>query len=456
MELPIIIKLILAVLLGAFIGIERETAPREAGSEESKYEFVAGVRSHALIGLLGVVLGIMVTAGFSAIAWIIAVAFLGLLVLSYAFMAFRVNAPGITSELAIIFTFLTGFLLSLDIIPIHIIIALTIILSFILSRKESIHNWMKSIQRKEIYAVVSFAIISLVILPFLPNESYALGEIGFVKNIVGAYNINMGRLADVDLVNPFTLWLVVVLICGISLVSHLLGRMIGKRNALFLTSIAGGLVSSTAVTIALAKKSKGARFSAINYFAAASVSATLVSFITLMIIISPFSKDFLMKATLMLLPMSVVGIFGVLWMLHLSKNCQETTISVSEGAISPTVVGEKIFSIEDGLKFAAFLLGVKALTRFALVFLGTSAFIASSLLASFAGVDPVAINIAEMSSSLITIKMALMVFLLINGVNFLAKVIYTFWLGEKRVAIRMLGVFSAMFIAGLGWFLFVG
>lgn len=451
MELPIIIELLIAVLLGAFIGIERETAPRQESSEEIKYEFVAGVRTHALIALLGGILGLILKTAFFPVAWIILGGFMGIFIISYAFMSFRVKAPGITSELAILFTLLTGLMITLNLLPLHIIVSLIIILSLILSKKESIHHWLQSIHRREIYALVSFAIISLVILPFLPQQTYSLGEVKFFGNIVSAYGISHGGWMDIKLINPFTLWLVVVLICGVNLAGHLLNKFFEQKNAWLFASVAGGFVSSTATTITLAQKSKGATPSLTNALAAGTIASTLASFITLPIIISPFSMVFLIKATLLLLPMFVAGLAAILLILYYARLRQNTkeleTINVD--SLVKSKEGEKIFSFESALKFALFLFGVVIITRFALYFFGKSAFVISSLIAAFAGVDPVAINLASMSNNLISLNMALFVFLAVNGINFLAKSIYCFYFGGRKFATKVSVVFAIMFAIGI-------
>ena len=103
--------------------------------------------------------------------------------------------------------------------------------------KKPLHRWVDKLGERDFEIIVRFVLITLVILPVLPNKSF------------GPY----------DIFNPFTAWLLVVLIVAINLVGFILFRLVGARAGGWLAGLVGGLVSSTATTISYAGMSKRQR-----------------------------------------------------------------------------------------------------------------------------------------------------------------------------------------------------
>jgi uncharacterized membrane protein (DUF4010 family) len=97
---------------------------------------------------------------------------------------------------------------------------------------------------------MSFAIILLVILPFLPNIGYRISDIAFLNTLP----LNP-KLLNLEIINPYHLWLIVVLISGIHLLGYLLSKKFGKHKGMYLSSFFSGIMSSTLVNQTLAEKS---------------------------------------------------------------------------------------------------------------------------------------------------------------------------------------------------------
>ncbi len=96
------------------------------------------------------------------------------------------------------------------------------------------------------------------------------------------------------------------------------------------------------------------------------------------------------------------------------------------------------------MKFAALIITVKLVTKICLVFFGQSGFIISSVIASFAGLDAIVINLADMAGKTITFQMALFTFILVNATNLLSKSLYTFLQGNRSFAYKFLLSISAV------------
>jgi uncharacterized membrane protein (DUF4010 family) len=97
-----------------------------------------------------------------------------------------------------------------------------------------------------------------------------------------------------------------------------------------------------------------------------------------------------------------------------------------------------IFSLLPALKFAALLIVIKIVTKICLILFGESGFIISSVLASFAGIDAIMVNLADMAGHTITFKFAFLTFLIINATNLLSKSGYSYLQGDRRFALRFL------------------
>jgi uncharacterized membrane protein (DUF4010 family) len=115
----------------------------------------------------------------------------------------------------------------------------------------------------------------------------------------------------------------------------------------------------------------------------------------------------------------------------------------------------KIFSLMPALKFAGILIIIKIVTKICLILFGQSGFIISSVIASFAGLDAILVNLAEMAGQTITFKFAFVTFLLVNATNLLSKTAYSYLQGSRQFAWKF--ALSSLVIVGASsiWLLFI-
>lgn len=216
-----IIGLGIALAIGFIIGLEREWAENKP----------VGVRSFALIAAFGGISALMLseTGG-----WPIAA---GLLVLGMILVMHLRNRQleGITTLVAAFVVYLLGAAAVAGYWLPAIVLggAVTVLLHW----KKPLHRWVDRLGERDFEIIVRFVLIALVVLPVLPDRYF------------GPY----------DVFNPFTAWFLVVLIVGINLVGYIAFRLIGARAGAWLAGLVGGLVSSTATTIAYAGMSKQQR-----------------------------------------------------------------------------------------------------------------------------------------------------------------------------------------------------
>lgn len=221
-----ITTLAIAFGLGLLVGMQREKTNNT----------LAGVRTFSLLAILGVFSGFL-TREFENpfILPALGLAIAALLVTGNI-LAKRHSSDsdfGLTTEVAALLMFSLGAYLVLGDQIIGVIVGG--LMAVLLYAKEKMHNAIDRLKDRDLSAIMTFAGVSLVILPILPNKTYG----------------------PLDVINPQNIWLMVTLIVGISVVGYFIYKFLGKKVGLLSNSILGGMISSTATTVSYAKKTKG-------------------------------------------------------------------------------------------------------------------------------------------------------------------------------------------------------
>lgn len=212
-----------ALGIGLLVGMERERRPDSA----------AGLRTFALVSMLGCLFALLgeKTGG----PWMLAV---GLLVISAAMVASNFSAQqeeqyrGFTSEAAIIVTYGLGAAVWFDYATLAVMLGITT--TVLLYFKAELKQFSQRTTPKDINSILQFAVLSLVILPILPNQDF------------GPYAA----------LNPRQIWWMVVLISGLALSGYLALRIVGTRHGATLLGVFGGLASSTATTMMFSRHAR--------------------------------------------------------------------------------------------------------------------------------------------------------------------------------------------------------
>jgi uncharacterized membrane protein (DUF4010 family) len=217
-----------ALGLGLLLGLERERSQRPDA------ESFAGVRTLALVCLLGATAADAQTRlGWS---WILVAAFLGVtaIAVSSYLLTSRAGDAGATTEVAVLMAFFIGGLCGVG--EVALAAALAVATLLLLSVKQWTHRLAARIESADIEAVLKFAIITVIVLPLLPDRGFGP--------------------APLDVANPRKIWLMVVLISALNFASYVLVKVVGSQHGIGITGLLGGLVSSTAVTLGLSQRSR--------------------------------------------------------------------------------------------------------------------------------------------------------------------------------------------------------
>ncbi len=433
------INLLLSIIIGATVGLERESI--NPGDTTS----IGGIRTYSLIALSGALSGILYINNFVALAILLAGFFFIMVISYYIVVSFTTKDFGMTSELSAIITFLIGLILILNIIPLQVTVAVFVFLIFILSIKSKTTQLVAGISRQELQSFISYAIIALVVLPVLPDTAYKLKDIPVLPEILRGANVDLGQFSTLDLINPRKIWMVVVLITGIDVFGYVLGRIVGNKKGFALTSFLAGFVSSTSATQSLAQRSKNTTF--VNHLVGAAVLANLASFLQIFLLVGPLNPKWLLSIVPSILMMVFTA--GIIAYQFLKKQEQSEE---QPGLEKKTT---KIFSLLPALKFAGILIIVKIVTKICLILFGKSGFIISSVIASFAGIDAIMVNLADMAGQTITFKFAFLTFILVNATNLFSKTTYSYLQGSKSFTIKfLLSALSIIAVSAI-WLLFI-
>lgn len=429
MHLPIAAKLILSLLLGAAIGLEREAYEKRVDRSEKSGVGSLGIRSFVLVTTLGTAAAYFLKQ-YSPVFLFISLAFVLLLTTYYILGSYFTKDNGLTTELAILWSYLIGIFVGLEALPMHLIVAMTVILIMVMSLKEKIKSFVAGIKGYELQAFISYAIIALVILPFLPDISYRVKDLPFLADILKSAGIHISRIESLELINPYSVWKVVAIITGVEILGYVLEKAVGQKSGWLLTSFIGGFISSTSTTQSLAQQSKTNKN--IDRLTAAAIFANLASFIQHFILLVSINVVFMTKSFAYIFLLSLSALFTGIYFLRKKSN------SIDLKQTKENLKEDKIFSLAPALKFAGIFLLIKIITKLSLVLFGNSGFILSNILGALTGLDAVSINIAELAGKTITYQTGVISLILANAVNLLSKASYVFLQGQRAFAWRFL------------------
>lgn len=218
-------RLAVALAIGLLIGLERGWQTRE----DTDRQRAAGLRTFALTGLLGGLCGLMsLTSGPIVLA-------AGLLALAGAIGAFSYLEArsernfSATGLVAAILTFVLGAYATLG--NEAVAVAAAVVMAILLALREPLHSWVRNLTWLEMRSVLMLLAMTFLMLPILPNRP------------VDPWNA----------LNPAEIWLLAILIAAISFAGYVAIRTLGERKGIAVAAVAGGLTSSTATTLSLAR-----------------------------------------------------------------------------------------------------------------------------------------------------------------------------------------------------------
>ncbi len=417
-------SLLLALAAGLLVGFEREGSVEPIKRATS---FLGGARTYPLVALSGAVATLLVPA---LGAWPLVLSFLALfslVAISYA-RDVRHGDAGLTSETAFLLVFLLGCLAATRGLvgdanqKALLVLAIAVVATLLLSVKPKLHALVAHISRADIYATLKFLIVAVVVLPLLPNRA-------------------MGPL---DALNPFAIGWMVVLIAGIGFVGYLATRILGPDRGVALTGLAGGLASSTAVTLSFAGRAR-AEPSLGRVCAPAVLLASTVMFPRLLVVVGLLYPPLVAS---LIVPFAAATLGGIVAGGLLFHGAARRTAGAEVRFENPF---ELISAAKWGLLFTVVIFAAKA----ASTYLGTGGTYLAGALVGGTNPDAIALSMAGLArTGQIALPVAANTVLIGAAANTLAKLGLAAAIGRGALARPLAPAIAFVLVAGaLGYLL---
>ena len=408
-QLELFERLGVALALGVLIGIERGWHERDLGEGRR----IAGIRTFGIAGLLGG-------------AWALLAEMLGAVVLGFAFLAFagvvvlarlqvarETKDYGSTTVVAALLTFGLGALAGRG--QMQLAAAAAVLTALLLGIKPILHGWLSRISFEELLAVLKLLVMTLVLLPVLPDRGFGPWQA----------------------LNPYEIWLMVVLIAGISFLGYAGVRLMGESRGLLLTAVAGGLVASTAVTINYARLARANPQRA--PLLAAGIALAAATMFPRTLVIAVLIDRQLLGLLAWPLGLATAGGFlaaGLLW-LRQREAGQATELRL-----------QNPFEFGMALKFGLLLTGIMLLVRAAEAWAGETGIYALALLSGLADVDAINLSLSRLAGETLAPAAAALGILLACLSNTLVKAGIAVVSGGRALALPVAAALGTGLAAG--------
>jgi len=404
METQTLLHITVSLALGLLLGLQRQRTESSIG----------GIRTFPFIALFGTVSGMIAEVHGG---WIIAAGMVALTaVLAFANLV-KMKAgnidPGATTEMAALLLYAVGVLIAGGNMGAAVVIGGVMLL--LLHLKQPMHNFAAAMGEHDMRAIVQFVLISLIILPVLPNAAY------------GPYAVW----------NPFSIWLMVVLIVAISLTGYVAYKWVGPRAGTLLSGVIGGLISSTATTVSFARRTAAdAALAPMGAFVI--MTASCISIVRVLVEIAAAAPD---RLYTIIPPLAVmlgtcVVIAGVLYLLS-----RRQAAEMPEQKNPAELKAALLF----GALYAAVLLAVAA----ARDHFGSAGLYTVAAFSGLTDVDAITLSSAQLAQSGdIEDSTAWRTILIAVMANFVFKFGTVAFLGTRLLTLRIAAAFAAALACG--------
>lgn len=405
------LDLAVALLLGAIIGLERGWDAREQKSGER----IAGIRTFALVGLLG---GISAVLAQEITEWafpVLLVSVVAMAIVAYSERLEHIRNFSITGMVGMVLTFCFGAV-AVAVDPV-IATAAAVVTAIILDNKQEIHGWVNKLKEHELDAALKLLLISVVMLPLLPNEKMGPGGV----------------------LNPREIWWMVVMIASISFVGYFAIRVAGTRKGILFTSLFAGLSSSTALTLHFARQaSKTPQLNA--QFATGILIACGTMFPRILVYCLVINPDLLPSLIWPVLVMTALLYGPALFIWR--KNDRELQVS------QPTL-NQNPLDLTSALVFGALLTAILLMGEFLGNWLGDAGIYFLAATSGIADVDAITLSLTRMSNNSLAMGTAVIGIVIAAATNNLVKSALAGFVGNRQIGLLVGGPMVLSLAAGL-------
>ncbi|HTN33506.1 MAG TPA: MgtC/SapB family protein [Marinobacter sp.] len=410
------LNLAVALLLGAIIGLERGWGARE----QKPGERIAGIRTFSLIGLLG---GISAVLAQEITVWAFPVLLLSVVAMAlvaYSERLDHIRNFSITGMVGMVLTFCFGAIA----VAVDPVIATTaaVITAIVLDNKDEIHGWVHKLKAHELDAALKLLVISVVMLPLLPNQQMGPGGV----------------------LNPREIWWMVVMIASISFVGYFAMRLAGTSKGILFTSLFAGLSSSTALTLHFARQAQ--RHPALSIqFAAGILIACGTMFPRILVYGFVINRELLPS---LIWPVTVMTLLLYVPAIIIWRRNSETN------QVSQPTLNQNPLDLKSAVVFGGLLTIILLLGDFLKNWLGDTGIYVLAATSGIADVDAITLSLARMSNSGLAMDVAVLGIVIAATINNLVKSGMAWVIGNRQIGLYVAGPMLLSLGSGLlvAWF----
>lgn len=345
--LSLFLQMLTATVLWSIIWAERDIFDRWNTSTE-KLSF-GWIRTFSLIALLWWISALVDKLIWENIILISSVFIIWAFTLvSYTYSVIKRWQIWMTTEIAVFVTYFLWAFVLLWMLKFSVI--LTIFVSFLLSLKDFLEKIKEKISREELSNTLKFAVISIVVLPLLPDKEFSIAQLlWYMWYSWDLWNV---PIIGLEFFNPYGIWFFVVLMSAISYVWYILSKMIWEKNSIIASWAIWWMISSTAVTASMTEKSRTDKRN-IDLYVVSTLLASAIMFIRVILIVLFFNINLLWTITMpSIFMLTWMGLYIYYFYTKSRKERQNDNVEIKWDYKSP-------FTIWPALKFALFVLLIK-------------------------------------------------------------------------------------------------
>ncbi|HEY9120230.1 MAG TPA: MgtC/SapB family protein [Marinobacter sp.] len=405
------LNLAIALLLGAIIGLERGWDARSQASGER----IAGIRTFALIGLLGGVAALLTQEVTEWAFPVLLVSVVAIALVAFSERLSHIRNFSITGTIGMVLTFCYGAI-AVAVDP-AIATGAAVITALILDNKKEIHGLVEKLQEHELDAALKLLVISVVMLPLLPDQDMGPGGV----------------------LNPREIWWMVVLIASVSFVGYFAIRLAGTSKGILFTSLFAGLSSSTALTLHYARQSTispevSPQFASGILIACGTMFPRILIYCALInpALLPQLAWPVAVMTLLLYLPAFII------W----NRNRGRLEVSRPELTQNP-------LDLKSALVFGVLLVAILLLGEFLQEWLGNLGIYVLAASSGIADVDAITLSLTRMSQDTLAGPTAVIGIVIAAATNNLVKAGIAGAIGRRELGVRVAGPMIGSLLAGL-------
>ncbi len=312
--------------------------------------------------------------------------------------------------------------------PPWVAIGVTVAAVLLMTAREKLHGFARNLEVGEIVTAGKFLILAGLVLPFLPNKP----------------------ITELTVITPYQVWLAVLAVCSLSYASYLLQRYVAPREGGLLVALLGGMYSSTATTVVLARRAR-AEPAMLRQAQTGIILATSVMYLRLLVIIAMFDRPLAIALAPGLLALGSAGlVLAGLW--YWASAAPTASHTAAEPPANP-------LELTAAFVFAALFVAVSLASGWVKTEFGDAGLYGLAAIVGFSDVNPFVLSVAAGGTASLPVGVAVAAILIAASSNNLLKAVYTAVFAGGRAAAAPAAALACLALGGAGaawWFAVAG